>query len=130
MKSNSQVPFDDLPNDQKLLMSRIMLDSGVKQVNDAIDKFSSSNLKRVLKVLSHIQIANAILEKEDNFELQDKEKDLIDKIFALHESVMGHGLLKSEVEKGENNLEENLDSSLETDLTTNLEVSLEENDER
>ena len=131
MKSKEgQVPFDQMPDEDKLMMSKIMLDSGARQIDKAIDEFTSANLKRVLKILSHVHIANAILDKEENIELNDKEKDLIDKIFALHESVMGHKLLQDEIEKSSSdNLEANIESSLESNLSTNLETSLEDNNE-
>jgi Zn-dependent oligopeptidase len=120
MKSNETTPFDSLPNEQKELMSKMMVAKSVETVEKTIDDFTSANLKRVLKILSHVHFANAILER-DNPNLEEKEQNLIDYIFNLHETVLGHQALLNEI-KGEQENPEN--SGLEQ---TSLETSLEEN---
>jgi cystathionine beta-lyase family protein involved in aluminum resistance len=112
-------PLEPSSNEDKVVMSKIMLGSGLEQVSKAIDSLSSANLKRVLKIVGHVHIAESLLERKSDLELNDAEQTLIEKIFALQETVMGHSTLVQEVET--------VESGLETvDLSTNIEENINE----
>jgi hypothetical protein len=112
--------FDDIPIEDKIIMSKNMVGHGTEKVEKLIDKLSSAGLKRVLKIVSHCHLADAMLDRNINFNLSEDEQNLIDGIFALQETVFGHQAL---VQESENT--NNTESSIETDLS----MSLEENDE-
>lgn len=115
----SEEEFKSIPNEQKVIMSRAMLGHATEKVEKIVDSLSSSSLKRVLKIVSHTHLADALLDKNINFNLDEKEQTLIDSIFALQETVFGHQALLQSI-KGEEENPEN--SGLEqTDLTTSLE---------
>ncbi len=112
--------FDDVPNEDKVTMSKIMVAHGTEKVEKLIDKLSSAGLKRVLKIVSHCHLADALLDRNINFNLNEDEQNLIDSIFALQETVFGHQALVQEVENTDIH-----EANIETDLT----MSLEENNE-
>jgi hypothetical protein len=119
MKSNSlPQAFEEMSNEQKLEGSKFLVNTGIDTVGKAIDELTSSSLKRVLKVVSHIHFAEALVEKNGDYNLNEKEQNLIDKIFALQETVFGHQALVKEISENDNN---------STDMTTDLTTSLEEN---
>jgi hypothetical protein len=93
MKSN----FDDLTSEEKLKTSESMLMYGSGKVNELIDGLTSSSLKKVLKFVSHIHLADTMLSKTVDTKLSEKEQKLIDQIFALQENVLGHQALQEEI---------------------------------
>lgn len=89
MKSN--------PSPEELILaSKISMSSGLRQVAQSIDKLSSANLKRVLKIVSHVHVAQELTGQQSDISLNDDEQNLIDRIFALQESVLGHSQLIEE----------------------------------
>ncbi len=117
MKSE-QLPLNDIPNEQKLTMSKAMLAHGAEKVQKNVDELTSSSLKRVLKVICHVHLADELLEKKVDISLNEKEQMLIDNIFALQETVFGHQALVHEIEKGTG-----LDNN--TNIETTLEITNE-----
>lgn len=115
MKSEP-TPFDDIPIEDKIIMSKNMVGHATEKVDKLVDGLSSAGLKRVLKIVSHCHLADALLDRNINFHLSEPEQNLIDSIFALQETVFGHQALTQEAE--ENN---NSDTSIETDLSISLE---------
>lgn len=108
--------FDDIPIEDKIIMSKNMVGHGTEKVEKLIDNLSSAGLKRVLKIVSHCHLADALLDRNINFSLSEDEQNLIDSIFALQETVFGHQAL---IQESENT--DNPESSIETDLTVSLE---------
>lgn len=120
MKSNEN--FEERTDDEKLVMSKMMLAHSSEKVDKLIDGLTSAKLKRVLKLVSHAHLADALLDRNINYNPGEVEKDLIDSIFSLQECVFGHQALLKEL-KGEDSPE---NSGIET---TNLTVSLEDTNE-
>jgi hypothetical protein len=112
--------FDDSSIEDKINMSKLMVAHGTDKVEKLVDSLSSAGLKRVLKIVSHCHLADALLDRNINFNLSKAEQDVIDSIFALQETVFGHQAL---IQESENT--DNLESSIQTDLT----MSLEDNNE-
>lgn len=75
------------------------LNRGVRTIAPMVDKFSSSNLKRILKTITHVHLAEHITQGKQ-VELNADEQKLIDSIFRLQEDVMGYLQLEREI-KGE-----------------------------
>lgn len=98
MKSKAET-FANIPNDQKLVMSKAMVGHGLDIVTKSVDEMSSSNLKRIIKILSHTHFAEEVLGRELSIKLEEKEQKLIDSIFALHETLLGHQALVKELEE-------------------------------
>jgi hypothetical protein len=106
--SNENNPFDkDATIEQKLLMGKMMIAQGLEKVDGEIDKLTSSALKRIIKIMSHIHIADAILEKHPPV-LKKEEQNLIDNIFALQETIFGYTTLNEESRNSEQTLGENV----------------------
>jgi hypothetical protein len=118
----SKKDFDSLPDEQKLTMSRIMVASASEKVAKLTDELSSAGLKRVLKLVSHVHIADAILGREQKFDISEKEQVLIDTIFNLQETVFGHQTLKEELERNADPVQE------EGIETVNNEIDLTQED--
>jgi hypothetical protein len=69
---------------------------GMEKVGPALDKLTSASLKRVLKTITHVHLAEGIV-KGKHVELNETEQRLIDQIFALQEDVMGYTQLYNEL---------------------------------
>ena len=110
--------FDDLSDEEKLVFARAQLGHGRDKVDSLINDLTSSKLKRVLKLVSHIHLADAHLGVNSNFNLSEEEKVLVDTIFALQEDVMGYEVLASEINKKQ---QEDGQVDLETSLETTNE---------
>lgn len=125
MKSKEELEqqFNELPEDAKLVISKNMVGHGLERVIPTIDKFTSAKLKRVLKAVSMVFIAEKTLNEKAELPLEEDEQKLIDDIFALQETVFGHSRLVQELEqnkKEENNFETSNDANIETTLETKL----------
>lgn len=122
MKSNEEIEqdFSNLPEDAKLIISKNMVGHGLERVSPTIDKFTSAKLKRVLKAVSMVFLAEKTLNKDAILKLEKDEQKLIDDIFALQETVFGHQALVNELEKAKNE---------ETDNEISLETTLEKENE-
>lgn len=120
MKSNEELDqtFNEIPNDQKLIISRNMVGHGLERVAPAIDKFTSAKLKRVLKAVSMVFLAEKTLNEDATMDLKEDEQKLIDDIFALQETVFGHSRLVQELngEIKEKTNDVNIETNLEKEL--------------
>lgn len=96
--------FEDMTPEEKLERSKAFaiteLSSGVSQVGKSIDKLTSASLKRVLKTVSHVHAAEDALGRP-KLELSEDEQKLIDRIFALQESLLGFVTLLNEAQQEE-----------------------------
>jgi hypothetical protein len=94
-------------NEEKIEKARSLAIGGIarnsEKVSKSIDDLSSSGLKRVLKTICHVHIAEEMLGK-GSFELEEKEQVLIDQIFNLMEDVMSYTQLMNEI-NAENTME-------------------------
>ena len=72
------------------------LNRGASKIGPTIDKFSSSKLKRILKTITHVHLAEHIT-KGKQMQLEADEQSLIDSIFRLQEDVMGYLQLEREI---------------------------------
>ena len=106
-------------NEEKFNASKELLVRESANVASKIDNLTSSSLKKVLKMVCHTHLADALLEREVNLKLEKKEQRLIDNIFSLQELVFGHQTLMKEINESEQQ-----NSGIEE---INLNVSLEEN---
>ena len=122
MKSdNLPTSFDEMSDEQKIEGSKFMVNTGIDTVGRAIDQLTSASLKRVLKVVSHVHFAEAMVDRQGDYDLSEKEQNLIDKIFALQETVFGHQALMKEINEKET------ESALESvDISTSLEENSNE----
>lgn len=109
--------FENVSNEDKFQASTVTLASESERVAKKIDDLTSASLKRVLKTVCHIHLADALLQRPHNVDLNEQEQGLIDHIFALQESVMGHQVLMKEL------FEENQNDN-KVDLNTDLTVDL------
>lgn len=90
---------NSISKEQLLATALQDLNRGVGTIAPMIDKFSSSNLKRILKTITHVHLAEHITQGKQ-VELNVEEQKLIDSIFRLQEDVMGYLQLEREI-KGE-----------------------------
>lgn len=97
--------------DDKLVMSQVMVGHSVDKVSKQIDNLSSSGLKRVLKIISHVHFGEAVLGLTP-IQLKEDEQVLVDSIFELQETVFGYTALKQEADQKSNN-----DSGLGEDIS-------------
>jgi hypothetical protein len=117
MKSNSELKdFNSLNNNEKFNVSKDLLLQEALKVAKNIDDLTSSSLKKVLKMVSHTHLADALLERKVDLALEEKEQKLIDNIFSLQELVFGHQALMQEL----NNLDKTNSGIGEVDLNVSL----------
>jgi hypothetical protein len=109
--------FDNISDEDKLQTSTMVLASESERVGKQIDDLTSASLKRVLRTVCHVHLADALLEKPHHIDLNEKEQKLIDTIFALQENVMGHQVLMKEIFEAQNDGQTNLNTDLTTDLS-------------
>jgi len=74
---------------------------GMDKVGPSIDKLTSSRLKKILKTITHVHIAESILKGKDVI-LDEEEQKLVDSIFNLQEDVMGYMQLQREINEKTN----------------------------
>ena len=87
-------------NDEMMSKSIGNIDTLMCRVSSQIDSLSSSELKRVLKSVSHVHIAEDIIHNKQT-KLENKEQKLVDSIFHLLEDIMGYTQLKTEIDSKE-----------------------------
>ena len=97
------MPSNAFSPDQAKDLATAEVAHGVEKVDKAIDKLSSSNLKRVLKTVCHVHAGEQLLGRHVK-PLKEEEQDLIDIIFALQESVLGYAQLMEEIKTSNNGL--------------------------
>lgn len=92
MNKNEETALETAKEDIGLLMTK---------VSNEIDQLTSSELKRVLKTVTHVHMADSFLGGEDVV-LKENEQSLIDNIFQLQESVLGSLQLQNEIKEAKN----------------------------
>jgi hypothetical protein len=95
-------------NEEMLQIAIAQVATGNAKLGPAIDKLTSSNLKRVLKAITFVRLSDEILGKQSD-PLSEQEQVLIDAIMTHQENVMGYLQLNDEV-----NGEEEVEQSEET----------------
>ena len=68
----------------------------MEKVGPQIDKLTSASLKRVLKTVTHVHLAEHITQGKQ-MELNETEQNLVDHIFGLQENVLGYMQLDREI---------------------------------
>ena len=95
----------NLISNQQILETAIAnVARGMEKVSPSIDSLTSSSLKKVLKTITHVHLAENIL-KGSKVELNEAEQKLVDHIFTLQEDVMGYMQIVNELnpkKEGEN----------------------------
>ncbi len=117
MKSN--IDIANMSDEDKLNASTFMVSINLDKTGKMIDSLSSASLKRVLRAIGHVSIAEVQLGNDPSFDLEtEAEKKTIDTIFELQETVFGHQALLEELNKKESNINE-------TDMSVSMEAKNE-----
>ena len=81
------------------------LERGIIKVGASIDALSSSGLKRVLKAITQVALAEELVNGK-SIQLNEGEQVLVDRIFAFQENVMGFIQLQNEITGNEEKTDE------------------------
>lgn len=87
----------DVTPEKLKMIATMEVAHGLEKVSNTIDGLTSASLKRVLKTVCHVHLAENLLDR-DSAKLEEVEQGLVDKIFALQESVLGYQTLMNELE--------------------------------